>query len=113
MSVYRYATTELTSGVIKGDWLPLVPMNFSRNINATGTFTGALNLTAGNTPAEPAGEGLQLAHGRRFPDIEEAEEGQGGQVALPVQGAGAGEGDPQAHDLVHHDDRSEERRVGK
>src|ERR1039457_397265 len=54
MSVYRYATSELTSGVIKGDWLPLVPMNFARNINATGTFTGALNLTAGNTPAERA-----------------------------------------------------------
>src|ERR1035441_2323356 len=54
MSTYRYATTEIRSGVIKGDWLPLVPMNFARNINATGTFTGALNLTAGNTPAERA-----------------------------------------------------------
>src|ERR1019366_9673090 len=53
---------------------------------------------------EAAGKGLQLPHGRRFPDIEEAEEGQGGQVALPVQGAGAGEGDPQAHDFVHDDD---------
>src|ERR1017187_4109772 len=54
MSTYRYATTEIRSGVIKGDWLPLVPMNFARNINATGTFTGALNLTAGNTAAERA-----------------------------------------------------------
>src|ERR1039457_448291 len=54
MSVYRYATTELTTGVTKGDWLPMVPMNFARNINATGTFTGALNLIAGNTPAERA-----------------------------------------------------------
>src|ERR1017187_366385 len=54
MSVYRYATTELTTGVTKGDWLPMVPMNFARNINATGTFTGALNLIAGNTPAQRA-----------------------------------------------------------
>src|ERR1017187_6935852 len=54
--------------------------------------------------AEPGGEGLQLPHGRRFPDIEESEEGERRQVALPVQCDRAGQGDPLAEDFVHDDD---------
>ena len=53
---------------------------------------------------EPAGQGFQLPHGRRLPDIEEAEEGERGQVALPVERARAGQRDPLADDFVHHDD---------
>ena len=53
---------------------------------------------------EPAGQGFQLADGRRLPDIEEAEQGEGGEVALPVERACAGEGDPLAEHFIHHDD---------
>ena len=53
MSNYRYMATSLLGGEVVGDWLPLNPMNLTRSINATGTFTGALNLTAG-TAAESA-----------------------------------------------------------
>lgn len=51
MSVYRFLTTNILTGQVMGDWLPMTPQNFARNINATGTFTGALNLAAGQ-PAE-------------------------------------------------------------
>lgn len=47
MSTYRYMTTNLLTGQIAGDWLPLTPQNMSRTINAIGTFTGSLNLAAG------------------------------------------------------------------
>ena len=48
MAEYRYISTDLMSGAVKGDWLPITPQNFARNINGTATFTGALNLTAGS-----------------------------------------------------------------
>ena len=51
MSVYRFLSTNLLTGQIMGDWLPVTAQNFVRRINATGAFTGALNLTAG-MPAE-------------------------------------------------------------
>lgn len=47
MSAYRYLATSILSGAVIGDWLPMTPQNMSRNLNATGTFTGALNLSAG------------------------------------------------------------------
>ena len=45
-----------------------------------------------------------MADGRRLPDIEEAEEGEGGEVALPIERACAGEGDPLAEDFIYDDD---------
>jgi hypothetical protein len=47
LSAYRYLSTSILSGAVIGDWLPMTPQNMSRNLNATGTFTGALNLSAG------------------------------------------------------------------
>jgi hypothetical protein len=52
MTTYRFVTTNILSGKIAGDWLPLIPQNCARTINAIGTFTGALPLLAGRTPAE-------------------------------------------------------------
>ena len=40
-------TSNLLTGKIMGDWLPITGQNFARQINAVGTFTGALNLSAG------------------------------------------------------------------
>ncbi|HEY4993056.1 MAG TPA: hypothetical protein VII33_13345 [Nakamurella sp.] len=48
MSQYRYLSSDLISGEVKGDYLPLTTDSFGRVINGTGTFTGALNLTAGS-----------------------------------------------------------------
>lgn len=52
MSTYRYMATNLLSGVIVGDWLPITPTGLSRTINTVGTFTGALSLAAGNSAQE-------------------------------------------------------------
>ena len=35
-------TSNLLTGKIMGDWLPITGQNFARQINAVGTFTGAL-----------------------------------------------------------------------
>jgi hypothetical protein len=51
MSQYRYLTSNILTGQITGDWLPMTPQSFVRTINAVGAFTGALNLAAG-TPQE-------------------------------------------------------------
>src|SRR5439155_2859478 len=53
---------------------------------------------------QSAKKGFQLADGRRLPDIEEAEEGERGEVALPVERACASERDPLAEDFVYDDD---------
>lgn len=50
-SEYRYIATDLLSGAILGDWIPMdgtYGLSLARQINGTGTFTGALSLTAGN-----------------------------------------------------------------
>lgn len=47
-SQYRYLTTNLLSGALMGDWLPIEAQTFSRVINATGTMTGNLDLIPGN-----------------------------------------------------------------
>jgi len=47
MSTYRHMTTNLLSGQVTGDWLPIITQNFSRTINTVGSLSGALNLTAG------------------------------------------------------------------
>ena len=56
---YRYLSTDLLSGAVKGDYLSLTVQSFNRAINNTGGFTGSLNLTAG-TPAESANWRLAL-----------------------------------------------------
>jgi len=43
-SQYRYLTTNILTGKLMGDWLPVAPQSFSRVINAAGTFSGALDL---------------------------------------------------------------------
>lgn len=48
MATYRYMTTGILDGKIRGDWLPLVPQSCSRAINAVGSFTGGLSLAAGS-----------------------------------------------------------------
>ena len=47
-SDYRYLTTNLISGALMGDWLPLEPQSFSMTINGGGTFTGSLSLIPGS-----------------------------------------------------------------
>ena len=49
---YRYTSTDLLTGQVTGDWLPIIPQSATRTINTAGTFTGALDLAAGNTDAE-------------------------------------------------------------
>jgi hypothetical protein len=51
LSRYRYLSTNILDGRIQADWIPMVPQNCTRNINAVGTFTGGLSLGAG-TPRE-------------------------------------------------------------
>ena len=51
MSQYRYLASDLITGQVNGDWLPLTTDSFGRAISDSGTCTTALNLTAG-TPAE-------------------------------------------------------------
>lgn len=51
MSTYRYLTSDILTGAITGDWLPITPQSMARNINQVGTFTGALQLGTG-TAAE-------------------------------------------------------------
>ena len=47
-STYRYLTTEVQSGVLLGDWLPIEAQSFSRVINGAGTLTGYLDLLPGS-----------------------------------------------------------------
>jgi hypothetical protein len=47
-------TSNLLTGKIMGDWLPITGQNFARQINAVGTFTGALNLSAGTAAEQRA-----------------------------------------------------------
>jgi hypothetical protein len=56
-SVYRYLTSNVLSGAIMGDWLPMEPQSFSRVINGAGTFTGALDLI----PSDPVRNAANLA----------------------------------------------------
>lgn len=51
MSQYRYMCTDLLSGAITGDWLPIEPQTAIRAVNVASAFTGALDLAAG-TPQE-------------------------------------------------------------
>jgi hypothetical protein len=60
---YRYMTTDLISGAVTGDWLPMTVQGFGRQINTTGSFSGSLNLTAGST-AEAASWRAALTPGR-------------------------------------------------
>jgi hypothetical protein len=56
-SEYRYLATNLLSGAIVGDWIPMdgtYGLSLSRQVNGTGTFTGALSLTAGNSAEQAA-----------------------------------------------------------
>lgn len=48
MAQYRYLCTNLLSGQIMGDWLPITAQSCARNLNSVGTFTGTLNLSAGS-----------------------------------------------------------------
>lgn len=48
VSQYRYMATDLITGAVKGDWIPLTVQNMSRVLNGAGSFLGSLNLTAGN-----------------------------------------------------------------
>jgi hypothetical protein len=53
-SEYRYLSTSLLSGALLGDWLPITPQSLARQVNGTGQFQGALNLTAGNAAEQVA-----------------------------------------------------------
>jgi hypothetical protein len=48
LSRYRYLSTNILTGAIQGDWIPMVPQNCTRGINTVGTFTGGLSLAAGS-----------------------------------------------------------------
>jgi hypothetical protein len=48
MSQYRFLTTNLLTGQITGDWLPITAESLQRQISAAGTGTVALNLLSGN-----------------------------------------------------------------
>ena len=47
-SEYRYLCTNVLSGTLMGDYLPIDPQSFSQVINGGGTFTGSLNLIPGS-----------------------------------------------------------------
>lgn len=49
MSTYRYWTTDLITGTVTQDNLPLTVQSFSRQINGIGTLTGSLSLLQGPT----------------------------------------------------------------
>jgi hypothetical protein len=44
MSQYRYLTTDLITGELLGDWLPIEAQSFSRTINTSATATVSLIL---------------------------------------------------------------------
>jgi hypothetical protein len=48
MATYRYLSTNILSGQIQGDWIPMIPQSCTRAINTIGTFTGSLSLAAGS-----------------------------------------------------------------
>lgn len=52
-SGYRFLTTNVTTGALMGDWLPMVGQSFARTLNATGTGTCAL-LSTGNPVTDAA-----------------------------------------------------------
>ena len=52
-SGYRYLTTNILTGALMGDWLPIVGQSFVRTLNATGTGTCAL-LSTGNPVTDAA-----------------------------------------------------------
>jgi hypothetical protein len=52
-SGYRFLTTNILSGALMGDWLPITGQTFTRTINATGTGTCVLNQT-GNPVVDAA-----------------------------------------------------------
>jgi hypothetical protein len=52
VSTYRYLSTDVLTGQVIGDWLPMTTQNFTRTINTVGTYTGSLMLNAGATAAE-------------------------------------------------------------
>lgn len=47
-SDYRYLATNIMTGTLLGDYLPMEPQSFSQVINGGGTFTGSLNLIPGS-----------------------------------------------------------------
>jgi hypothetical protein len=56
-SEYRYLTTNVLSGALMGDWLPVEPQSFSQVINGGGKFSGSLDLI----PSSPAQNKANLA----------------------------------------------------
>ncbi len=56
-SQYRYLTSNVLSGALMGDYLPLEPQSFSQVINGGGTFTGSLDLI----PSQPQQNAANLA----------------------------------------------------
>ena len=42
---YRYLSTNVLTGAVMGDWLPITGQSFSRALNSTGTGSCALNST--------------------------------------------------------------------
>jgi hypothetical protein len=48
-SGYRFLTTNLLTGALMGDWLPITGQTFTRTLNATGTGTCVLNETGNPT----------------------------------------------------------------
>lgn len=54
---YRYLCTNVLSGTLLGDYLPVEPQSFSDVINGGGTFTGSLDLIAG-VSQQAGGENL-------------------------------------------------------
>src|SRR5580658_2800426 len=69
-------------------------------------YQGAVNSGHGvvGDDAESSGKFFELAHGRRFPDVEDAEQGKREQPTMPVQRGRAGKRDPLADDFVDHYD---------
>jgi hypothetical protein len=57
LSTYRYLTTNLLSGAVLGDWLPVTGNSIQRQISSAGTGDVALNLLAG----EPVQNAANLA----------------------------------------------------
>jgi hypothetical protein len=49
---YRYLTTNLITGQLQADWLPLEVESFSAGINGGGTFTGSLVLETSVRPGD-------------------------------------------------------------
>lgn len=56
---FRYATTDLVTGKVLCDDLPLSVQSFSRNLNGEGELSGSLNLLAGQTLSTALAQALR------------------------------------------------------